>query len=67
MKSFIFPKHFYEAAQKLEKDKMLNFYNAIFQYVFEDAEPIIDDPIVKAMFELAKPQVIVVEEREENE
>ena len=61
MRKMIFPANFYKAAQNLEKDKRLDFYDAIFQFAFEDAEPIFEDPIFKTIFELVKSQIAVFE------
>jgi len=64
MRKMILPANFYEAAQNLEKDKRLAFYDAIFRFAFEDIEPVIEEPVLKAMFELAKNQIVVFERKE---
>ena len=64
--SFVFYQSFHNAAKNLTTEQYGAFYMALNTYVFMEEEPEIDDPIVRAMFEMARPQIDATERKRTN-
>ena len=64
--SFIFYKSFFEAGSALDPESRLAFYDAVAEYAINDVEPEITNPVAKAMFLMAKPQIDANEKRRED-
>jgi hypothetical protein len=64
--SFVFYRSFAEAIEALDGENAKELMMAIFKYALEDTEPEIEDPVIKAMFSLMKPQLEINKKRYEN-
>ena len=64
--SFIFYRSFFEAAQPLSVEQKAQMFDAICNYSLNQKQADINDPIVKAMFVLIKPQLDANNKRYEN-
>lgn len=64
--SVIFYKSFYEAISELSIEQQAHIYNAIFDYQFNDNEPVLDNGIEMAVWKIIKPLLMANNERFEN-
>ena len=64
--SFVFYRGFYDAAQDLEDDARLKFYDAVIEYALNGAETLKERSAARAIFKAIKPQIDVNNQRYEN-
>lgn len=63
--SFIFYRSFFDAIKNLESEKKIEIYDAIFNYSFDEKEPLLEG-VSHAIFTLIKPQLDANRKRFQN-